>query len=143
MRIFEMTNPYVSMLPQPAAEDTREAVKALSLFAEALQQYAGQNKDVEVSISVDSEGGADNVAEVQMSVFVPKTDYVNIVLVARCQGQEGFPVTIDPYFAGTTFSNGVLSCSNRTELDAALKRFVESPEILSLLDYMKRHAQEK
>jgi hypothetical protein len=138
-----MPNPYINMLPKPPAEDKREAVTALRQFAEALQLYPGQNKDVEVSVSVHPEGGPDNVVEVQLLVYVPKTDYVNIVLVARCRGQDGFPVTIDPYFAGRTFPNGIAPCQTRNELDDALRRFAESPEILSLLDYMKRHAQDK
>jgi len=143
MREFEMTNPYTKMLPPPPAEDTREAVEALRLFADAVQQYAKQDKDVEVTIGVYPEGGSDNVAEVQMSVYVPKTDYANIVLVARCKGQDGYPIKIDPYFAGSTFPNGIPACQNRMELDAALKSFVESPEILGLLDYIKRHAHKK
>lgn len=138
-----MTNRYKNMLPQPPAEDTRQAVTALRDFAEALEQYAGQNKDVEVPVSVHPESGPDNVAEVQMSVYVPKTDYMNIVLIARCKGKDGFPVTIDPYFAGGSFPNGIKPCQDRSELDAALQQFVRSPEILSLLEYMKRHAQNR
>ncbi len=34
-----MLNPYTKMLPQPAAEDKREAVKELRQFAEALQRF--------------------------------------------------------------------------------------------------------
>ena len=138
-----MANPYTNMLPQPPVEDTREAVKALHEFADALEQYAGQNKDVEVPVSVHPEGGPDNVVEVQMSVYVPKTDYVNLVLVARCKGQDGFPITIDPYFAGATFPKGIPPCLDRRQLDDALRQFAQSPEILSLLDYMKRHARKK
>jgi hypothetical protein len=138
-----MANPYIKMLPQPPAEDKREAVNALREFAEALEQYAGQNKDVEVPVSVHPEGGPDKVAEVQMSVYVPKTDYANIVLIARCKGQDGYPVTIDPYFAGGSFPNGIKPCHDRPELDAALEQFVKSPEIVGLLDYMKRHAQNR
>ena len=74
-----MSNRYTNMLPQ-TVEDTREAVTALHEFAEALEQYAGQNMDVEVPVSGHPEGGPENVAEVQMSVYVPKTDYMNIVL---------------------------------------------------------------
>jgi hypothetical protein len=143
MREVEMANPYAKMLPQPPAEDKREAVEALRQFAEALEQYAGQGMDVEVPVTVHPEDGPGNVAQVQMSVYVPKTDYVNLVLVARCEGQDGFPVTIDPWFAGGTFPNGIPPCQNRTELDDALQQFAQSPEILSLLDYMRRHARKR
>lgn len=138
-----MSNPYINMLPQASAEDTREAVEAFRQLAEALQQYPGQDKDVEVFVSVHPEGGQDNVAEVQVSVYVPKTEYVNIVLVARCKGQDGFPVSIDPYFAASSFPHGIPPCQDRKALDEAIKQFVGSPEIVSLLDYMKRHAQQK
>src|SRR5262245_41010512 len=136
-----MVNRYTSMLPQPPVEDTREAVKALREFAEALEQYAGQNMDVEVPVSVHPENGHNNVAEVQMSVYVPKTDYGNILLLAHCEGQDGFPVKIDPYFASDSFPNGIPPCQDQQELDTALKQFAQSPELLSLLDYMKRHAR--
>jgi hypothetical protein len=138
-----MSNPYTNMLPPPPSEDTREAVKALRDFAQALEQYAGPNMDVEVPVSVHPEAGPDNVAEVQMSVYVPKTDYLNIVLIANCQGTDGFPVKIDPYFAGHSFPSGISPCQDRQGLDAALKQFVQSPEMLGLLDYMKRHAQKR
>lgn len=131
------------MLPQPSAQDTREAVTAFREFAEALEQYAGRNKDVEVPITVHPEDGPDQVAEVLMSVYVPKTDYANLVLVARCEGKNGFPVKIDPYFAGGTFPNGIKPCQDRNELDDALREFAKSPEILGLLDYMQRHARKK
>jgi len=138
-----MTNRYTKMLPQPPAEDTREAVNALREFAEALQQYAGQNMDAEVSVAVQPEAGPNNIAEVQMSVYVPKTDYVNIILIARCEGADGFPVKIEPYFAGGSFPNGMPPCQDRQELDATLQQFAQSQEIRGLLDYMKRHAQKK
>ena len=137
-----MSNRYTNMLPQ-TVEDTREAVTALHEFAEALEQYAGQNMDVEVPVSGHPEGGPENVAEVQMSVYVPKTDYANLVLVARCKGKNGFPVTIDPYFAGGTFPNGIPPCQDRQQLDDALQKFAQSREILGLLEYMQRHARKK
>lgn len=136
-----MENPYLKMLPKPAPEDEREAVMALRQFAEALQQYPGKDKDVEVFITTHPECGSDNPVEVKMVVNVPKTDYVNIVLVAHCKGEKGFPTEVDPYFAGGAFPNGFEPCRSRVELDAVLQRFVKSPEILSLLDYMNRHAQ--
>ena len=111
-----MPNPYIDMLPKPPAEDQREAVQALRQFAEALKQYAGQDMDVEVPVTVHPEGGPDQVARVDISVYVPKTDYANLVLVARCRGENGFPVTIDPYFAGGTFPNGTLQCQDRGNL---------------------------
>ena len=138
-----MPNPYAQMLPKPPAEDKREAVEALRQFAEALQQYAGQDMDVEVPVAVHPEGGPDQVARVQMSVYVPKTDYANLVLVARCKGKDGFPVTIDPYFAGGTFPKGMPPCQDRKQLDDALRQFVQSPEILGLLDYMQRHSRKR
>jgi hypothetical protein len=143
MRLNEMSNRYTNMLPQPPAEDTREAVNAFREFAEALEQYAGQAMDVEVPVSVHPEDGPDNVAEVQLSVYVPKTDYVNIVLIARCEGNEGFPVSINPYFAGGSFPNGIPPCQDRPQLDDALRKIAQSSEIRGLLDYMKSHAQKK
>jgi hypothetical protein len=142
MRLIEMPNRYANMLPQTAV-DTREAVNALREFAEALEQYAGPDMDVEVPVTVHPEDGPDNVAEVQMSVYVPKTEYANIVLIARCEGPEGFPVTIDPYFAGGSLPNGIPPCDDRQQLDDALQRFAQSSEIRGLLDYMKRHARKK
>ena len=139
----EMPNPYTGMLPKPPKEDKREAVEALRQFAEALQQYAGQDMDVEATVTVHPEDGPDQVAKVQMSVYVPKTDYVNLLLVARCKGKDGFPVTIDPYFAGGTFPNGMPPCQDRQQLDEALQKFAQSREILSLLDYMQRHARKR
>jgi hypothetical protein len=136
-----MPNPYIDMLPKPPAEDHREAVQALRQFAEALQQYTGKDTDVEVPITVHPEGGPDRVARVQISVYVPKTDYANLVLVARCRGEKGFPVAIDPYFAGDTFPQGLPQCDAREDLDDALRQFVQSPEVVSLLEYMQRHAQ--
>ena len=138
-----MPNPYSQMLPKPPAEDKREAVELLRQFAEALQQYAGQDTDVEVSVAVHPEDGPDQVARVQMSVYVPKTDYANLVLVARCKGKNGFPVTIDPYFAGGTFPNGIPPCQDRQQLDDALQKFAQSREILGLLEYMQRHARKR
>lgn len=138
-----MPNPYTSMLPQPPAEDTRAAITALREFAEAIEQYPGTDKDVEVSVSVHPESGPpDYNAEVQMSVYVPKTDYVNIVLVANCTGSNGFPVTVDPYFASGSFA-GPITCHDRQQLDATLQQFVKSREVLSLLDYIRRHAQKR
>jgi hypothetical protein len=137
-----MANRYTSFLPKPT-EDTREAVAALREFAEALQGYAGVNADVEVSVTVDQIGGAEKVAEVLMSVYVPKTDYANVVLSAVCQGDEGFPVKVKPYFAGGSFPNGFDPCQDRAQLDNVLEQFIQSSEIRSLLDYMKRHAQKK
>jgi hypothetical protein len=138
-----MVNPYLKMLPQPPAEDKREAIEALRQFAEALQQYAGQDTDVEVTVSVHPEVGPDQVVQVQMSVYVPKTDYVNLVLVARCKGKDGFPVALDPYFAAGTFPDGIPPCQDRPQLDDALQKFAQSREILSLLEYMQRHARRR
>lgn len=135
-----MPNPYKKMLPQLPQEDKREAIEALRQFAEALQQYPGDNMDVEVTVNVHPEDGPDQV-QVLMSVYVPKTDYVNLILVANCQGQDGFPVKIDPYFAGGTFPNGMPPCHNRQELDDALEKFSQSREMLSLLEYVQRHAR--
>jgi hypothetical protein len=136
-----MPNPYIDILPKPPAEDQREAVEALRQFAEALQQYPGKDKDVEVPVTVHPENGPEQVVRVHVSVYVPKTDYANLVLVARCRGENGFPVTIDPYFAGGTFPDGMPPCQGRQELDDALKEFAHSSEVLALLDYMLRHAQ--
>jgi hypothetical protein len=136
-----MPNIYAEMLPKPPAEDKREAVEAFRQFAEALQQYTGQDMDVDVPVSVHPMDGQDNAVEVQMSVYVPKTDYANLVLVARCRGQEGYPVEIDPYFAAGTFPHGMGPCKDLNELNDALRKFAQSREILGLLDYMKRHAR--
>lgn len=135
------SNPYTKMLPQPPAPDNRKAIESLRLFAEALRQYAGQDVDVEVPFAVHPEDGPNQTARVQISVYVPKTDYANLVLIARCQGVDGFPVTIDPYFAGGSFPSGIAPCRDQSELDDALKQFAESPEVSTLLDYMRRHAQ--
>ena len=136
-----MSNPYIEMLPKPPAKDEREAVQALRDFAACSEQYPGQDRDVEVPVTVHPEDGPDQVARVHVSVYVPKTDYANLVLVARCQGQSGFPVTVDPYFAGGTFPNGMPSCRDRKALDEALEKFMQSGEVLALLEYMQRHAQ--
>jgi len=129
------------MLPKPPAEDKREAVEALRLFAAALQDYPGRGKDVEVDVAVYQEGATEQDSRVQITVYVPKTDYVNIVLVARCTGNDGFPVKIDPYFAGGSFPNGFPPCQDRQQLDDSLRRFAQSPEMLSLLEYMRKHAR--
>ena len=138
-----MPNPYLQMLPKPPAEDRREPVELLRQFAEALQQYAGQGTDVEVYVAVHPEDSPDQIARVQLSVYVPKTDYANLVLVARCKGQNGYPVTLDPYFAGSTFPTGILPCQNRQQLDEALNKFAQSQEVLGLLEYMQRHARKR
>lgn len=138
-----MSNPYTKMLPPPPAEDKRPAIEALRQFAEALQLYVGPDMDVEVPVTVHPEDGPDQNAQIQMSVYVPKTDYVNLVLVARCRGKDGFPVTIDPYFAAGTFPNGLPPCQNRQQLDNALQQFAQSRELLSLLEYMQRHARKR
>ncbi len=138
-----MTNPYTKMLLHPSVEDKRQAVEALRQFAEALQQYAGQDVDVEVPVTVHPEDGPDKVARVHLSVYIPKTDYANLILVARCRGNDGFPVTIDPYFAVGTFPNGIPPCQDRQQLDDALQEFAQSREVLGLLDYMLRHARKR
>ena len=141
-----MSNRYIEMLPKPPVEDQRKAVRDLREFAEALQlyprqRYPGQDTDVEVPVTVHPEDGPEKVARVLISVYVPETDYANLVLAARCRGDDGFPVTIDPCFAAGTFPNGMAPCQNPAELDKALEEFPRSPEVLALLDYMSRHAQ--
>jgi hypothetical protein len=135
-----MSNPFVQKLPKPPVEDPRPAIELFRQFAEALQQYPGRDTDVEVSVSVHPEGGIDKVAEVRMSVYVPKTDYVNLILFSRCQGPDGFPCTIDPYFASSSFPNRIL-CRDKAELQGHLEQLLQSPEILNLLEYMQRHAR--
>jgi hypothetical protein len=57
-------NPYTKLLPRRPAQDNREAIEALRLFAEALQGYAGQEVDVEVPVTVHPEDGANQNARV-------------------------------------------------------------------------------
>ena len=87
---------------------------------------------MEVRVTVHPENGPGQVVRVHISVYVPKTDYGNLVLVARCRGQNGFPVTIDPYFAGGHLLPRTVCCRARTGINSMPHcKISQSREVLS------------
>lgn len=132
-------NRYLEMMPKPI-EYKQTTVQAFRELAEAIKEYVGENSDVEVYVYSYKE---DQSIKVKMSIFVPKTDYSDIILVANCYGEDGFPVSIDPYFSKKSFPNQIFTSQDLAQMDSVLEKILNSDEIVDLLAYAKKNARSR